>query len=133
MVKERYVIRVQPASNIRELIKRVLYTRPLLVDKALRILELLKTNSGCIDNDVVVISRLTYVRIEDIEYILRKLESVGMILREQDRLCLSDKFSKTLRQLAEVWEHFIKHSTERRGNDNSNRGILSKQRSHRES
>jgi len=108
MVKERFVIRLQPASNMRELIRRVLYSRPLLVDPALRLLDLLKSSAGCIENDIIKISRNIYARIETVEYILRKLESVGMISRSQDRICLSDKFSRTLRQLADLWEQFLK-------------------------
>jgi len=108
MAKERFVIRVQPASNLKELMRRVLYSRPKLVDIALRLVELLKTNSNCYKNDIVEISRIIFARPEDVEYLLRKLQGVGMLTVESDRICLSDRFSSVLRQLADLWESFLK-------------------------
>ncbi len=107
MPKDRKVIRVHPAADIKELLRRVLYSRPLLVERALRVLELIKSRHGCVDNDLIELANASYVRVEDLEYILRKLESVGMISRLQDKICLSDKFSRTLRELAELWERFL--------------------------
>ncbi len=109
MPKERQVIRVHPVKNIKELMNRIFYTSTKrLVEPALRLIELLCENGGCTNFDTVEISKKIYARIEDVEYIIKKMRELGLIEQRGESICLSDRFIHTLKTYINVWQEVLK-------------------------
>ncbi len=108
MPKERNVIRVYPVKNLRELMHRIFYNSPSrFTDPTLRLIEELCKNGGCIELNIVELSKKIYVKMEDLEYIIRKLKNLGLLSQENNKICLSDKFIETLRTYIETWRKVL--------------------------
>jgi len=108
MPKERNVIRIYPVKNLKELMHRIFYNSPSrFTDPALRLIEELCRNGGCVELNIVELSKKIYVRMEDLEYIIRKLRGLGLLSQEDNKICLSDKFIDTLRTYIETWKKVL--------------------------
>ncbi len=111
MPKERITIRVRPVTNIKELMRCVFYNSPSrFVEPALLVLEYIINNGGCVTYDVYEISSKIYRRHTDVEYVIKKMLQLGMLeIRDRDIICVSDKFSKNIESILNVWNQVLKH------------------------
>ena len=105
MVKERYVIRLQPVSNIKELLNRIFFRKRKFVDYAYVILEY--SRNGLNISEIDKLSKNLGISIDDLEYIIEKLIEVGMLEKIDNKLILSKKFSSILETMIKVWNEFV--------------------------
>ncbi len=111
VAKDRFVIRLLPATNVKELLHRVFYSKRRLVEPALALLLSIR-KSRCVEYDIVRLRSLMSVREDDVEYVVKKLRDIGLVEVKGSMICLSDKFVTTLSSLMSVWLRFLREQTE---------------------
>ena len=89
MPRDRNVLRIDYVSNIKQLLRRIFYTKPQLVDYALIILEKIKRNELSLNN-VNSLSKELGISYRNINYILKKLQQLKIIRLENDKYVISN-------------------------------------------
>lgn len=108
MVKERYVIRLQPVNNIKELLNRIFFRKRRLVDYAYVVLEY--SRNGLNISEIEKLSKDLGISINELEYIIEKLIEVGMLEKTNSKVILSRKFISILESMIKVWNEFVRSS-----------------------
>ncbi len=108
-------MRIREVSNLRELLRCVFYNAPSrFVEPAELLIEEIIKEGGCITYNIYDIANKILRRRSDIEYVIKRMVQLGMLEIKEDKLCISNKFSKRLESILNMWNEVLKYVEESR-------------------